>query len=292
MSELIIIDKVNALVQINEQKALLIENEEIKNSFSKVDYRVAVAGTKKPINSLSDDEIIRSVSSFLNLQILSLGIRNFSDSQKSIVSTMMVKDLKNYFGTMTIEDLGLSFDLLPVGVLDEFLPINKHGQPDRECYQDFNRNFYMKVLNAYKAHKSKVWSQVCKVSIEDRKSLTEAEKQENRDFLVRDIKEKFEKFIKDGKRPDFLVPHLVIDFFKENGFVSDIKISQEDKKAAFVNLMGRNFKSEWDKRKINSGDPDGKIQIASERFAMFREIDRIFSEMKETGISIDDILDN
>lgn len=58
--------------------------------------------------------------------------------------------LPKYYQDFGIKNIVEAFELLMVQELDPFLPKDKHGQPERNHYQDFSVDYFLKVLNAYR----------------------------------------------------------------------------------------------------------------------------------------------
>lgn len=71
----------------------------------------------------------------------------------------IVKYLSKYFANYSVQDIEMAFELLVVGELDEYLP-KTNGQPDRSHYQQFNADYFFKILNAYNRMRAKVISKV------------------------------------------------------------------------------------------------------------------------------------
>ena len=57
---------------------------------------------------------------------------------------------------MTLSDIKLAFELATTGELDDYLPKDSKGKPDKSHYQNFNADYFAKILNAYKRKQSEV----------------------------------------------------------------------------------------------------------------------------------------
>ena len=57
--------------------------------------------------------------------------------------------LVKYYSYLTLSDIMTAFELLAVGELNDYLPRNSSGNADNGHYQQFNANYFGKVLNAF-----------------------------------------------------------------------------------------------------------------------------------------------
>lgn len=64
--------------------------------------------------------------------------------------------LKRYYSDMTLADIKMAFELATTGELDEYLPKDKQGNPDKNHYQQFNADYFAKILKAYKQKQTDV----------------------------------------------------------------------------------------------------------------------------------------
>lgn len=95
----------------------------------------------------SPAELIESFTLVLNQVCEDVGIKGGADSSKvaRVINFMM-----KYYKDFTIRDIADAFDLLLAGELDEWLPKNSKGQPEKAHYQEFSIEYITRVLNAYR----------------------------------------------------------------------------------------------------------------------------------------------
>lgn len=77
---------------------------------------------------------------------------------------------------MTLADIKLAFELATTGELDDYLPKDSQGNPDRKHYQQFNADYFAKILNAYRRKQNGVIHKAYKAVPEPKKELTPEEK--------------------------------------------------------------------------------------------------------------------
>lgn len=76
---------------------------------------------------------------------------------------------------MTLADIKLAFELATTGELDDYLPKDSQGNPDKKHYQQFNADYFAKILNAYRRKQNGVIHKAYKALPEPKKELTPEE---------------------------------------------------------------------------------------------------------------------
>ncbi len=70
----------------------------------------------------------------------------------------------------------MAFELATTGGLDDYLPKDSQGNPDKKHYQQFNADYFAKILNAYRRKQNGVIHKAYKALPEPKKELTPEEK--------------------------------------------------------------------------------------------------------------------
>ena len=284
------------LEKVSVDKANKLEKVEVQNGLGKIEMKVAEAGTKKLIKLMSDQDLLKEIEDSIEYIALDLGIKNFKDKddregrggRAAYASTRFFQVLKNYYDDLTYDEVILSFELSMVGHLDEWLP-DGHGH-----YQDFSFEYVTKILNAYKQYKRKTWTKVNRL-IPHIETITEDQKKENKEFILKDIITKFKNYRDEKVKPIFLVPFLVIDEFISAGVLSGRpEVIPEDIEKGFVDVMCRSSKSNAQKAKIKSDKEQGieneDLNHSSERYSHERQIIKVFDEIISSGLDIEDVI--
>lgn len=299
MSELSVISKKKSGIQVAKNLEKLVEyrleiisSPEVKDGLFDVEYRVAESGTRKSIAGLTDQELTQEISETIEFIVRDLGIKNWKGDDAAYDSARFLKMLRDYYGKMSFKQVELAFELLMIGKLDEFLPKNGQGQPDRGHYQSFDFQFVSKVLNAFLQFDRQVWGKAKGLIPEVLKEATEGERAEYRDSFIDDIYEKFINYKKFDVEPNFLLPFLVIEEFQRQGLVKGVPVvTNETYKMTEKRLLNGEVGFS-DKVSITKGLSGGKekvmshAQIHQNRIA----IKSVFDELIDAGIDIKDVI--
>ena len=140
--------------------------------------------------------------------------------------------LKRHFYDLTIEDVKTAFELLTVGDLDNYLPTNSNGEPDRSHYQNLNADYLCKVLRAYKKRRDVAYTNIKAAQPKPQKALsptptkTPAEK----------TRECFDTYKATGKLVFKIPPDdvTIANFLTEKGLMAAVVVTDADKEKAFT----------------------------------------------------------
>lgn len=122
--------------------------------FTGVDAKILEASAEKMIAEYEPKELAVNMRALLKYISRDVGYRMQPDDEQYVV-TRTTSLLGNYYKFMTLHEIKLAFEMLVVGELDEYLPKDRNGQPDKNHYQQFNAEYLCKVLNAYKSRRSR-----------------------------------------------------------------------------------------------------------------------------------------
>ena len=146
-------DLIVAQLQIRKN---LAKNPEAMSGLVPVEKAVYLAATGRPIDDYNAVELAKELRESLHWICKDVGFRssNEADAQYLVVRTSEI--LKRYYADLSLRDFRMAFEMCLTGELDEYLPRNKDGQPERNHYQNFNADYFAKILNAYKRKQSEV----------------------------------------------------------------------------------------------------------------------------------------
>lgn len=290
------------LIKSSERKRNILSIPSVQEGVTELEYRIAesavlaikedgnVIVSRKPIKSLSDEEIKREIGSTLKFITRDLGIKNWSGDDASYESVRFLKLLRDYYSDLTYKEVENAFELLMAGHLNEFLP-KSQGQPDKGHYQSFSVEFVTKVLNAFKEYKKGVWSKVNNLIPQQTSTITEDQKKENSDYIVKDMISKYEAYRDTGEFPDFRVPFLIVRKLSALGYCSEeVFPSDEDKARGFQKVVASKLINQYDKMKAVNDHGQGKenaiIKGAAQREASVSAIKNSFDSMIEMEIDL------
>lgn len=244
------------LFELSENKLirnrqLMLQVPEVKSKLSNVESLITVATTNPSIKDLKDDYIIKQISVILPLICRDLGIKKWysDENDKNYICARFMKAVKRFYSNLSFNSIVLAFELLSVGELDEFLPNDKYGKPERNHFQEFNYEFYTRVLNAYQKKTSEVWGKVRLALPKAEITISEQEQKQNRNIIINEIIEAFDNYLLNQKEPNFeLEVHLnvLIDF----GLVEKKKASTESTNKAYNRLLVDNTINKLERKKM------------------------------------------
>ena len=117
-------------------------------------------------------EIAASVNQCFRFISIDVGYkRPADDAEWQYIVVRLADVLKRHFYDLTIEDVKTAFELLTVGDLDNYLPTNSSGEPDRSHYQNLNAEYLCKVLRAYKKRRDVAYTNIKAAQPKPQKAL-------------------------------------------------------------------------------------------------------------------------
>lgn len=206
-----------------EQKKALIQDETVQLKLSDNDLMIAQAGvSEKPIRLVPEKELLNNVAVASKFICRDVGIRSWDNAEvMKYDAVRFFTTLKTYYKEFTFKEVKLAFELAMVGQLDEWLPKDKNGNPDKNHYQAFSLEYVTKILNAYKSKKNNVWFKARKALPPVVKVVTKEEKEFYRKSFIQDIYNAFELYKKDGTEPAFVLSVFIKEFLAQ-GVITEI----------------------------------------------------------------------
>lgn len=125
--------------------------KEIKREdLSDIDYQIFKASTKRQIKGTPQEVLVANFSRIFKLIAIDVGyVIPKSEADWQYIQSRILSMLVKYYSYLTLSDVMTAFELLAVGELNDYLPRNSSGNADSGHYQQFNANYFGKVLNAF-----------------------------------------------------------------------------------------------------------------------------------------------
>lgn len=288
-----------AIVQTRLERYIEIsETPEVYKEYNTIEQMVVKAGLNKPLESLSEPEIIKTTSTIAEFVCRDLGItERHRTEEMTYSSTRFMMILQTHFKQLTVQDIKLAFELLEVGTLDSYLPTDRNGKPDREHYQSFNVRFYTKVLNAYKAYKSTVFGKGQRKLFLLKESgvniITPEQRKENSQETLNDIYRAFNEYKFKGTKPNFILS-LFINVLIERKFVDLPTPTKKDMNIAKRDVLLNKSITRAEKKVIvsnyNNGKKVSQILNQAQIDANNKAIVNWFDELIKNKTNIKDVL--
>ena len=248
---------------------------------SNVDALILTAAKNATIGEMQPTEIVAAVNQCFRFISIDVGYKRPADDAEWQYIIVRLSDvLKRHFYDLTIEDVKTAFELLTVGDLDNYLPINSNGEPDRSHYQNLNAEYLCKVLRAYKKRRDVAYTNIKAAQPKTQKALpptptkTPAEK----------TRECYDHYRATGKLVFQIPPDdvTIANFLTEKGLMAAVEVTDADKEKAFATYkieteLGRHndYAAKWI---IRAGKDARELQLKAYKIALNRCIKAAFDE--------------
>lgn len=219
----------------------------------------------------------------LGLQIAKdAGIRSVSSYEIG----RFIQIIQEYYSDLDETEIRLAFDMLMVGKLDEYLTLDKYGQPDTSHYQSFSVAWITKVLNAYKKRKNEMKSR--QIENEQKPLLLE-------DNRSREFRKKLRKYISKiflYYKYHCVMPELsdidvklIYEELYADGKIGDAEIENRDTRIVFNSLRQKIAQGYIHWRQAaeiyREQESHEDVQVKAYVLAMRRKIEERFKEAIE-----------
>ena len=192
---------------------------------------------------------------------------------------------------MTLADIKLAFELATTGELDDYLPKDSQGNPDKKHYQQFNADYFAKVLNAYCRKQNQVIGKAYTALPEPKKELSPEQIRYYRNQSVMTCLMCFLRYKYTGR----LVFGLTDEMFVYNWLLGvrladEVKETEDDRKEAYNRFLARaarGFVNEFTVYHVRKqGTQSPEIDFTAFEVARRKEIKRTFDQMIKDEIYI------
>lgn len=275
----------------------MLQLPEVAKSLSGVEKYIFAASTKMQIADIDDGTLIAKTGQMFRFIAMDVGYIIPTNSEDwAYICTRLLDILKKYYSQMTLADIKLAFELATTGELDDYLPKDSQGNPDKKHYQQFNADYFAKILNAYRRKQNGVIHKAYKVLPEPKKELTPEEKRYYHNqavarcrevFLLYKYTGRFELGITDGM--------LIYDWLRKLGFANEVAGTEDDRKQAFARYMqrvARGFVNKYEAYHVRRKGADApELDFTAYEIARDKEIARTFDRMIADELQIDNYLD-
>lgn len=280
-----------------EVRRRMVQLPEVAKSLSGVEKYIFAASTKMQIADIDDGTLIAKTGQMFRFIAMDVGYIIPTNSEDwAYICTRLLDILKKYYSQMTLADIKLAFELATTGELDDYLPKDSQGNPDKKHYQQFNADYLAKILNAYRLKQNGVIYKAYKALPEPKKELTPEEKRYYHNqavarcrevFLLYKYTGRFELGITDGM--------LIYDWLRKLGFANEVAGTEDDRKQAFARCMqrvARGFVNKYEAYHVRRKGADApELDFTAYEIARDKEIARTFDRMIADELQIDNYLD-
>lgn len=280
-----------------EVRRAMVELPEVAKALTPVEKYIFVASTKKQIAEIDDETLIAKTGQMFRFIAMDVGfiIPTENRDDWTYICTRLLELLKRYYSQLTLSEVKLAFELLITGELDDYLPKDRDGNAERKHYQQFNADYFAKILGAYRKKQNEVVGKAYKALPEPKKEMTPEEKRyyhNRREARNRII---FLRYKYTGKITFEIGDEMFLfEWLKQIGYAEEVNATEDDRKQAFAKYMQRaeigliNQYTACNVRRKGIDSPE--IDYTAYEVARKKEITRAFDRMITDEIYIDDYL--
>lgn len=209
------------------------------------------------------------------------------------IQTRILDVLRKYFAKFTLNDIKLAFELTAMGELDVFLPKNKDGKADRGHYQNFNAEYFAKILHAYQEKQGCVFEKVFKntsaIAITDN-SIKVAQNKFRKLLVYAFYHYKYRGYMLDLSAPQQIMLYSILHNL---GFITAV-LSDDDLKRSMAEVrkqIAMNIIKPFQAGIIKArGVEHDAVKAGAVKFAQYRAIVECFDELLSNEIQITDYI--
>lgn len=222
---------------------------EVTQKMTPVEVMVCQATVSQPIKSLPADMLAQKINVLAGGVCRDIGIKETTGDDFTYKKARFTDILSKYYPEMSISSVKLAFELLLVGELDDYLPKDKNGNPEKAHYQDFSVEYYTKVLNAFKKKSGDVWYKVRQNAPKLEIKASDQQIKQNRNMIIEDIYQKFDDYKENGTVPNFDL-EIFINVLIENGLVEKQPPTTESVDTAYNKLLLSDYLTRLEKKQL------------------------------------------
>lgn len=274
----------------------MVQLPEVAKALTPVEKYIFAASTKTQISEMDDGILISKTAQMFRFIAMDVGYiipQNENDWQ--YIQTRLVDILKRYYSYLTLADIKLAFELATTGELDDFLPRDSQGNPDKKHYQQFNADYFAKILKAYKQKQTDVIDKAYKAIPEKNNEISP--EQIRRFEIQRQWRNRY--IFLCYKYTGKLILGLTDDMFlyewlQKCGLADDVQVKEDDRKEAFARYMQRvargmiNQYTAFQVRRKGTESPE--IDFTAFEVARKKEIIKAFDRMIAEEMQVDNYM--
>lgn len=269
----------------------------VANSLNPVEKHVFAASTKTQIREIADDELVKKTAQLFKFIAMDIGVIIPQDQTEwQYICTRLMNLLQKYYSQLTLADVKLAFELATVGELDEFLPKDRNGRPDKNHYQQFNIEFLAKILNAYRQKQNRVVSKAFAALPAPTVEVSPEAIKQSFNSTMQKLVMTFLQLKYCGRMPQIpsVYEMLFFDHLELIGLAEPLVITNDDRKLALLKLQSPAMKGKLNEFELyhigKQGTKHEKVELKAYWIARKRAFLQTFKRMVEEEIFIYDYI--
>lgn len=274
----------------------MVELPEVAKALTPVEKYIFAASTKTQICEMDDGALVEKTAQMFRFIAMDVGFRIPTEQNNwAYMCTRLLDILKKYYSQMTLADIKLSFELATTGELNEFLPKDSHGNPDKNHYQQFNADYFAKILNAYQRKQNEVIFKAYAALPEPKKGIDMEQQRIYRNSIVEQCRNAFLQFKYRNKFNTGLFGDMfVYNWLHAVGLANDIQETDDDRETALSMYLQRAAAGWYNTFEVKhvrqNGTQSREIDYMAFEVARFKEIKKAFTRMVSEELQVDNYL--
>lgn len=270
----------------------MVELPEVAKALTTVEKYIFAASTKKQIAEIDDETLIAKTGQMFRFIAMDVGfIIPAEQNDWAYICTRLLDLLKRYYSQLTLSEIKLSFELLITGELDEFLPKDRDGNAERKHYQQFNADYFARVLNAYMRKQNQVVGKAYTALPKPKQGLSPEQIRYYRNQSVMTCLMCFLRYKYTGRLEFGLTDEMfVYNWLLGVRLADEVKETEDDRKEAYNRFLARaarGFVNEFTVYHVRKqGTQSPEIDYTAFEVARKKEIKRTFDRMIEEEIYV------
>lgn len=279
-----------------EIRRQMVQLPDIAKALTPVEKYIFAASTKTQISEMDDGVLVSKTAQMFRFIAMDVGyIIPQNENDWAYIQTRLVDILKRYYSNLTLADIKLAFELATTGELDEYFPKDKQGNPDKNHYQQFNADYFAKILKAYKQKQTDVIDKAYKVILEKNNEISpeqirrfEIQRQWRNRYIFLCYKYTGELIL--GLTDDM----FLYEWLQKCGLADDVQVKEDDRKEAFARYMQRvargmiNQYTAFQVRRKGTESPE--LDFTAFEVARKKEIIKAFDRMISEEMQVDNYM--
>ncbi len=281
-------------IDVRRQIAVL---PEVAQALTQVEKYVFDASTKTQIAELDEKVFAEKAAQILRFVAMDVGYNIPANAQDwAYIQVRLLDIIKRYYSQLTLSDIKLAFELATTGELNDYLPKDSKGNPDKNHYQNFNADYFAKILNAYKRKQSEVVGKAYNAVPKPKKELSP---DVIRFYEIICIETNQRIFLQYKYRGELIFgavdEMLVYNWLVAVGLANPITETEQDRKQALTRYLDRAARNMLQPNQFydirTKGIDSPEIDFTAFEIARRREIIETFDYMIENEIYVNNYLD-
>lgn len=219
-----------------EIRRQLAKNPEALNVLQPVEKVVFMAATHRPISTYNSVDLAKALSEVLTWVAKDIGLRNLETKEIQYLTVRISEILKRYYPELSLRDFRMAFEMCITGELDEYLPKNRDGSPDKNHYQQFNAEYICRILNAYREKRTEVLRKIQPPTTVP--LLTDNQQTQLENKAKDKLLNSFAHFLKTGELKISLIEEILFyNLLSEAGLVKPVELTTEEQQALMAKVI-------------------------------------------------------